>query len=178
MSRVGKQPVPVPNGVQISLQESEVSIKGPKGMLKMPLGSGVSVAQDGGHLLVSKTGSDKQAQSNYGTTRALLKNMIVGVTDGWKKSLELSGVGFTAKLDGGILSLAVGYSHEVKMPIPKDVKATVGKTSIELESCNKELVGQLAARIRKSCPPEPYLGKGIRYSNEKVRRKAGKAGKK
>ena len=178
MSRIGKQPVPVPGGVQVSIQEGAVSVKGPKGVLRMPLGAGVEVVQEGSSVIVQKTGSDKQAQANYGTTRAHLKNMILGVTDGWKRSLELSGVGYTAKLEGNVLTLAVGYSHEVKVLIPEDLKCSVGKTTIDLEGCSRDLVGQLASRIRKVRPPEPYLGKGIKFSNEKIRRKAGKTGKK
>ena len=178
MSRIGKQPVAVPNGVQVSVQEGAVSVKGPKGALQRALASGVAVAHENGQLIVSKTGQDKQAAANYGSMRAHLKNMVTGVTEGWKRSLELSGVGFTAKLDGQVLTLAVGYSHEVKLLMPKELKCTVAKTTIDLEGADKDLVGQIASKIRKVCPPEPYLGKGIKYSTEKVRRKAGKTGKK
>lgn len=178
MSRVGKKPVAIPGGVQVTVAENKVSVKGPKGSLETGIGGGVSVIQEGNTLIVNKTGEDKQSAANYGTTRAHIQNMVAGVTTGWKRALELSGVGFTARLDGEVLTLAVGYSHEVKLLIPAGLKCNVNRTTIELEGCSRELVGQVAARIRKVCPPEPYLGKGIKYSDEKVRRKAGKTGKK
>ena len=179
MSRVGKQPVVVPAGVKAGMMGEIVKIEGPKGSLECSIPRGVSVALEGGKLMVTAAGiADRQIKANYGTTRAHLNNMVLGVTKGWKRSLELSGIGFNAKVQGALLILAVGYSHDVKMEIPKGVKCAVNKNLIELESADKELLGTFAARIRKVRPPEPYLGKGVKFSEETVRRKAGKTGKK
>lgn len=181
MSRVGKQPIAIPSGVQAQIKGREVTIKGPKGQLSFSHGNGVKILQEGQILkvaLLDADTEDKQSRANYGTARAILNGMVLGVTTGWKKSLELNGVGFTAKLAGQILTLATGYSHDTKILVPKEVKCTINKNTIELESCNKEVLGTLASRIRRVCPPEPYLGKGIKYSDEKIRRKAGKTGKK
>jgi large subunit ribosomal protein L6 len=178
MSRVGKQPIVLPSGVTAGVSGRSVVITGPRGKLECSFGHGVEVSQKDNTLVVSPTVSDKQAQANYGTTRAHLNNMVKGVTQGWKRSLELSGVGFTAKVANDVLTLTCGFSHEVRLGIPSDVKCVVTKTVIELESYNKESLGTFAAKIRKTQPPEPYLGKGIRFSEESVRRKAGKTGKK
>lgn len=178
MSRVGKQPVVLPNGIQAEIKDNVVSMKGPKGALSMKLGSGVKVVNESGKLVVSTVNNDKQAQANYGTTRALLNNMVKGLTTGWKRSLEMNGVGFTAKIAGQNLTLSVGFSHDVTVILPKEIKCTVNKNVIELESNDRCLVGTYASKIRKVQPPEPYLGKGIKYAEEKIRRKAGKTGKK
>lgn len=181
MSRVGKQPVAIPSGVQAQVKGKEVTIKGPKGQLSFNLGNGVKIVQEGQVLkvaLLDENTEDKQSRSNYGTARAIINGMVLGVTTGWKKSLEMNGVGFTAKLAGQVLTLATGYSHDTKIHVPTGVKCTINKNTIELEACDKEVLGTLAARIRRVCPPEPYLGKGIKYSDEKIRRKAGKTGKK
>lgn len=178
MSRIGKQPVVVPSGVTASIESGAVLVKGPKGQLRYTPGNGVKVVFEGGKLLVSGDTSDKQAKADFGSARAHLNNMVKGVTEGWKRALELNGVGFNAKLQGQTLVLSVGYSHEVKMEMPKDVKCVINKNIVELESFDKNLVGVVAARIRKVCPPEPYLGKGIKYTHETIRRKAGKTGKK
>jgi len=178
MSRVGKQPIKIPDGVKVAIMQGQVEVAGPRDKLVHTLGSGVSVANEDGHIVVNMVGRDKQAKANFGTTRALLNNMVEGVTKGWKRSLELSGVGFNAKMSGQTLTLVVGFSHDVNMEIPKEVNCVVTKTTIQLESSDKELVGSIAAKIRGVKPPEPYLGKGIKYSDEVVRRKAGKTGKK
>lgn len=178
MSRVGKMPVTIPGGVTAEVKAGRVQIAGPNGRLEYTVPSGISVVHAEGQLQVSNEGSDRQSRANFGTTRAHLNNMVLGVTQGWKRSLELFGVGFNAKLQGQVLTLAVGFSHEVKIDIPQEVKCNVTKSSIELTSPNKELVGTLAANIRKVQPPEPYLGKGIKFTEETVRRKAGKTGKK
>jgi large subunit ribosomal protein L6 len=178
MSRVGKQPVALPKEVTAEVKEDKVSMKGPKGSLSMSLGKGVKVSSEAGNLLVAMIGSDAQAKANWGTTRAKLNNMVKGVTVGWKRTLEMNGVGFTAKLAGQNLTLAVGFSHDVTVVLPKEIKCTVTKNVIDLESVDRELVGTFAAKIRKVQPPEPYLGKGIKYAEEKIRRKAGKTGKK
>jgi large subunit ribosomal protein L6 len=178
MSRIGKQPVTVPSGVTASVESGAVFVKGPKGQLRYTPGSGVKVVFEGGKLVLSADTSNKQTKADFGSARAHLNNMVKGVTEGWKRGLELNGVGFNAKLQGDILVLSVGYSHEVKLDMPKDVKCVITKNVIELESFDKNLVGVVAARIRKVCPPEPYLGKGIKYTHETIRRKAGKTGKK
>lgn len=178
MSRVGKQPVVLPQGVQADIRENMVSLKGPKGTLSLRLGTGVKVVSESGKLLVTPLKTDAQSKANYGTTRAHLNNMVKGLTVGWKQSLEMNGVGFGAKLNGQNLVLSVGFSHDVTVPLPKEIKCTVGKNTIDLESADRELLGTYASKIRKVQPPEPYLGKGIKYANEKIRRKAGKTGKK
>lgn len=178
MSRIGKLPIEVPSGVQVTVDGSVVFVKGPKGTLTRSIGHGISVSADGQAVRVSKVGSSRQSDADFGTTRAIIQTMVTGVSTGWKRALELSGVGFTAKLGGAELVLSCGFSHEVRIPVPSGVTCNVGKTSIECESCDKELVGRFASTIRSVQPPEPYLGKGIRYSNEVVRRKAGKTGKK
>lgn len=178
MSRVGKLPVDLPAGVSVTVKGDVFSVKGPKGSLERRMGRGVQIKVDGSRALVEIVGTDPQSRANYGTTRAHLRNMVKGVSEGWKRSLELSGVGFSAKLNGNNLVLSVGFSHEVTMPLPASVKCVANKTSVEMESFDKEELGSFAARVRQVQPPEPYLGKGIRYANEVVRRKAGKTGKK
>ncbi len=178
MSRIGKLPVAVPQGVKGAIAGNVVSVEGPKGKLSFSVRPGVKVEMAEGNFVVSMTGSDAQSKADYGTTRATINNMVQGVSKGWKRVLELNGVGFAAKLQGKNLVLAVGFSHEVSMELPAEIKANVQKNSIELESANRELVGTFAAKIRQVQPPEPYLGKGIKYAEEKVRRKAGKTGKK
>jgi large subunit ribosomal protein L6 len=178
MSRIGKLPVVVPQGVKAAVAGAIVSVEGPKGKLSFSVRPGVKVEVTDGKFVVSLVGSDAQAKTDYGTTRAILNNMVKGVSAGWKKTLELHGVGYTAKIQGKNLVLAVGFSHDVVMEIPEQIKATVNKNILDLESNDRELLGTFAAKIRDTQPPEPYLGKGIRYSDEKVRRKAGKTGKK
>lgn len=176
MSRIGKKPVVVPKGVKISIDSANVSVEGPKGKLSYTLGRGVSAAQEGGEVHVKLLSiGDKQARANYGTARASIQNMVTGVTQGWKRSLEMNGVGYNAKLQGQNIVLSVGFSHEVPLHVPKEIKCTVGKTTIDLEGPDVEVLGTLAARIRKVQPPEPYLGKGVKYIEEKIRRKVGKS---
>ena len=183
MSRIGKQPVNIPNGVKASIQGSLVSIEGPGGKLNCTVGRGVSVSQQDGVLLVKmEEVTDrrlaKQIKANYGTARALINNMVIGVTKGWKRSLEMVGVGYSAALKGQVLEIAAGFSHPVEFKIPKELKLTVGKTTIDIQSADRDMMGVFAARVRKVRPPEPYLGKGIKYTEETIRRKAGKTGKK
>lgn len=178
MSRIGKQPLEIPNGVQATVQNDTVSIKGPKGALSYTLGRGVGVEQKDGKLIFVLSSEDKQSRANWGTARARVDNMVEGVTKGWKRALEMNGVGYNPKVAGQLLTLNCGFSHEVKIEVPKEIKISVNKTTIDLESADRELLGTLAANIRKVQPPEPYLGKGIKYSDEKIRRKAGKTGKK
>jgi large subunit ribosomal protein L6 len=178
MSRIGKLPVALPQGVKGSVSGSVVSIEGPKGKLSYSVRPGVKVELVDGNFVVSMVGSDMQAKADYGTTRATINNMVKGVSAGWKKTLELNGVGYTAKLQGKNLVLAVGFSHDVTMQIPDAIKCAVTKNVVELESSDREMLGTFAAKVRDVQPPEPYLGKGIKYSDEKIRRKAGKTGKK
>ncbi|MFN4894171.1 MAG: 50S ribosomal protein L6 [Pseudomonadota bacterium] len=178
MSRIGKLPVALPQGVKGAVSGSVVSIEGPKGKLSFAVRPGIKVELVDGSFVVSMTGSDAQAKADYGTARATINNMVKGVSTGWKKTLELNGVGYTAKLQGKNLVLAVGFSHDVTMQVPDAIKCTVNKNVVELESSDREILGTFAAKVRDVQPPEPYLGKGIKYSDEKIRRKAGKTGKK
>lgn len=178
MSRIGKLPVALPQGVKGVVSGDVVSVEGPKGKLSFRIRPGIKVEVVDGSFIVSMTGTDSQTNTHYGTARATINNMVKGVSTGWKKTLELHGVGYTAKLQGKNLVLAVGFSHDVTMLIPDAIKCSVTKNVIDLESSDRELLGTFAAKVRDVQPPEPYLGKGIKYSDEKVRRKAGKTGKK
>jgi large subunit ribosomal protein L6 len=178
MSRIGKSPVQVPQGAKVSLQGNTIAVEGPKGSLSFKPGAGVTIKQEGANVIVSLEGEDRQSKSNWGTARATINNMCSGVVKGWKRSLEMNGVGFGAKMAGQNLTLTVGFSHDVVMELPKSIRCTVTKNVIELESADRQLVGMYAAKIRKVQPPEPYLGKGIKYAEEKIRRKAGKTAKK
>lgn len=180
MSRLARKPVIVPSGVKVSLNAGLLSIEGPKGKLQNKIGSGVDVKVEGSQISFTKGGDDKVSRANLGTAKALVNNMVLGVTQGWKRSLELVGVGYKADVQGGkFLNLVLGFSHPVKFEIPKEIKLVVDKaTIINMESCDRQLLGNFAAKVRKVKPPEPYLGKGIKYSDEAVRRKAGKTGKK
>jgi large subunit ribosomal protein L6 len=182
MSRIGKMPVKIPAAVQTTVQGDLLTMKGPKGNLQLTLAPGISVSRDGEVLKVVTSRDDAQTNATFGTTRARIAGMVLGVTQGWKKSLELVGVGYGATVKpagaGQVLTLNVGFSHDVIMNIPKDVKVTVEKTTVHFESADKELLGTVVANVRKVKPPEPYLGKGIKGTTEKIRRKAGKTGKK
>ncbi|RMD85976.1 MAG: 50S ribosomal protein L6 [Candidatus Dadabacteria bacterium] len=177
MSRVGKLPVTLPEGVKAEVNGSMVKIEGPKGKMEHTIPAGVKASVKDGTLCVEIDSNSKQARANWGTVRSLLNNSVIGVKDGWKKRLELHGVGYGAKLNGNELVLTVGLAHDVKFTVPDGIKCSVQKSAIDLESVDKQLVGNFAARVRKARPPEPYLGKGIRIAGEHVRRKAGKAGK-
>lgn len=181
MSRVGKLPIQIPEKVTVEVKDDQVQVKGPKGSLQHPIGRRVDVKVEDGEISVALAPGQRatrQATANWGTTRSIISNMIVGVTDGWSKELELQGVGFTASLSGKSLTLATGYSHKSTVSIPDGINCKVEKQSIVLEGQDRQLVGLMAAKIRDVCPPEPYLGKGIRYKDEQVKRKAGKAGAK
>lgn len=178
MSRIGKLPIPVPAGVEVKLTDETVSVKGPKGTLERKLPPKVEVKLDEGEVKVSPVDfEDRVSRSMYGLTRSLIANMVQGVQTPYKKSLEVIGVGYRAELKGETLNLQVGLSHDVNVTIPKAVDCKVDKlTTIHLESIDKELVGRLAAEIRAYRPCEPYKGKGIKYTDERVRRKEGKTG--
>ena len=178
MSRVGKQPVGIPSGVKVSMKDNQIHVEGPKGKLALPVLPLVKVDIEDQQVVFSGELNSRQSKANWGTLRAHLNNSVIGVTTGWSKKLELQGVGFTAVQKGNTITLATGYSHKTDVEIPTGVTAQVEKQSISLESCNRELLGRVAAKLRDVCPPEPYLGKGVRYSDEQVRRKAGKTGAK
>ena len=175
MSRIGKQPVALPAGISAQVADGTVTLKGPKGELSLKLPDTVAVALEGNVLNVARTGDDKQSRADHGTTRALLQNIVVGVKDGYSRDLEIQGVGFKANIAGNKLTLNVGYSHPVEYVVPAGVAvAVVDGTQIKVSGIDKQLVGQVSARIRSFRPPEPYKGKGVRYKDERVRRKAGK----
>lgn len=178
MSRIGKMPVALPKGVTVSIDGSTVKVKGPKGELSQTFNQDMTIAQEDGKLVVTKP-EDPAYDAMHGLVRALLNNMVKGVSDGFSKTLEIEGVGYRGELQGKNLVLALGYSHPVPVPAPAGINFTVDKSQrvITIEGADKQMVGQVAANIRSLRPPEPYKGKGIRYQGEKVRRKAGKAGK-
>lgn len=179
MSRIGKLPVPVPKGVTVAVDGHNVSVKGPKGTLMRDFHPEISIELENGVLAVKRPSDSRQHRALHGLTRSLLNNMIVGVSKGFTKSLEIEGVGYRAEMQGTTLVLNVGYSHPVEFKPLTNMSFAVenrNKTVI-VSGIDKELVGEIAAQIRRTRPPEPYKGKGIRYSTEVVRRKAGKTGK-
>lgn len=179
MSRIGNLPVAVPAGVEIDIgDDNQVTVKGPRGTLSQRFSSNMVLARDNGAVLVQRPDNRRENRSLHGLTRTLLNNMVLGVTDGYKRDLEIQGVGYRAALDGSALVLSVGFSHPVRMTPPEGVSyALDGNTRLSVLGIDKQAVGEEAARIRRVRPPEPYKGKGIRYAGERVRRKAGKAGK-
>ena len=179
MSRIGRLPIDIPNGVQVNLNGSDVSVKGPKGEMKRLFSSSIGITLENNQLSFTRNSENPADRAMHGTTRAVLANMIHGVSKGFEVVLEVEGVGYRAEMDGKNLALFVGYSHPVKMEPPAGVTfETDAKTrQIKVSGFDKELIGQIAANIRKVRPPEPYHGKGLRYLGERVRRKAGKAGK-
>ena len=179
MSRIGRAPIPVPDGVDVSIVESHVTVKGPKGTLERDLPREITIRQDDGMLLVERPDDERAHRALHGLTRSLVNNMVVGVTIGFRKDLEIVGVGYRAIAKGpSTVELAVGYSHPVIIEAPAGVTFEVpAPTRLSVVGSNKEDVGQVAADIRAVRKPEPYKGKGIRYAGEVVRRKAGKAAK-
>ncbi len=175
MSRVANAPVAIPKGVEASLSGSQISVKGSKGTLQLDLHELVGVAQEGEELKVSAKNESREAGAMAGTFRSLINNMVVGVSEGFEKKLELQGVGYRAKASGKTVNLTVGYSHPIDYQLPDGVTAdTPTQTEIVITGADKQLVGQVAAEIREFRPPEPYKGKGIRYANERVFRKEAK----
>ena len=179
MSRIGKAPIPVPSGVDVSVAERHIVVKGPKGSLERDLPGTITVRQDGDTLLVERPDDQRQTRAMHGLVRSLVNNMVVGVTDGFVKELEIVGVGYRAIPKGNdALEMALGFSHPVEVKAPTGVTFEVSTPNrITVRGFDKELVGQVAADIRKLRKPEPYKGKGVRYLDEKVVRKAGKSGK-
>jgi large subunit ribosomal protein L6 len=179
MSRIGKKPVPVPAGVTVTVEGSRVKVKGPKGELAWAFQPEIGFEQKDGEVQVTRPTDSKEHRALHGLSRALLANMIEGVTNGYRKTLEIIGVGYRAEKKGDELVLTVGYSHQVKYPQPEGISlSTTSPTVVVVEGIDKAMVGQVAAEIRSVRPPEPYKGKGIRYQGEQVRRKAGKTGAK
>jgi large subunit ribosomal protein L6 len=179
MSRIGKKPIAIPNKVTVDIQGSEIVVKGPKGTLQRILPSLIAVEQNGDTLQVNPENNSRTARERHGLSRTLVANMVDGVSKGFEKRLEIIGVGYRAQAQGKKLTLNVGYSKPVEMEMPEGISVAVEKnTEVIVSGIDKEVVGNTAARIRAVRPPEPYKGKGIRYSGEAVRRKAGKTGKK
>ena len=178
MSRVGKMPIVVPRGVEVKVDGANVTVKGPKGELSREINPEMVLEQTDGQIFVSRPSDQSRHRAQHGLTRALVNNMVTGVSEGFAKTLEMQGVGYRAQMQGPDLVLAIGFSHPVNIPPPPGIEFEVEGTSrIIIRGINREQVGQVAADVRKIRPPEPYKGKGIRYLGEYVRRKAGKAGK-
>ncbi len=177
MSRVGKRPIPIPDGVTVNLADGVVQVKGPKGTLSERMPPRIEVAIEGGQITVKRPDDRKQSRALHGLARALVANMVKGVTEQFKRELEIQGVGYRADVQGGKVVLNVGFSHPVEAEIPKGLKVSVDRNVvIKIEGPSHQQVGQFAADLRAIRPPEPYKGKGIRYVGERVRRKVGKAG--
>jgi large subunit ribosomal protein L6 len=179
MSRIGRKLIPVPAGVDVTITGQTVSVKGPKGTLSHVLAEPITVRQENGELAVERPNDERKAKELHGLSRTLVANMVVGVTDGYRKSLEISGTGYRVQQKGTDLEFALGFSHPVTVVAPEGITFTVERpTLFHIAGIDKQLVGEIAAKIRKIRPPEPYKGKGIKYQGEIIRRKAGKAGKK
>jgi large subunit ribosomal protein L6 len=179
MSRIGKLPIEIPQGVKITYKDSVVKVEGPKGTLSRPIMDGVSVDVSEKSLVVNRVDDGIKSRSAHGLTRTLINNMVTGVTKGFETALEISGVGYRAEAKGDVLNLSLGYSHPIAFELPKGIIVEVDKmTKVLVKGIDKELVGQTAAKIRAFRGPEPYKGKGIKYAGEAILRKAGKTGKK
>ena len=179
MSRIGRAPIAVPAGVEVTINGSHITVKGPKGTLEREIAPSISVAQDGAVLKVSRATDGKQDRSLHGLTRTLIANMIIGVTEGFSKKLQINGVGYRCEKKGNEVFLKIGYSHEVSVKENEDIQLVVpDANTIIVKGIDKQKVGQFAAEIRGKRPPEPYKGKGIKYDYEVIRRKVGKSGKK
>jgi large subunit ribosomal protein L6 len=176
MSRIGKVPVVVPDKVEVTIKLPQVTVKGPKGTLVHNLNNLVKAELNGKQVIVKPLNEEKESLSQWGTARTIINNMVVGVSAGFVKSLEFNGVGYKASVSGNILQLSLGYSHTIDFALPTGITAKVNKNQIDIEGSNKELVGQVAAKVRSFRPPEPYKGKGLKYTTETIIRKAGKAG--
>ena len=175
MSRIGKQPIAIPPKVKVEVKGQKVSVEGPKGKLQFDLPRHTSLKVEGGNVHVSRQGDDAQAKALHGLSRALVNNMVKGVSEGFVKKLEIQGVGFKAAVQGKTVNMVLGYSHPINYPIPDQIKVVVEEnTKITIEGPDKQVVGQVASELRSFYPPEPYKGKGVRYVGEHVQRKEGK----
>jgi large subunit ribosomal protein L6 len=178
MSRIGKLPIPVPDGVDVTIEGNHVAVKGPKGELSRDIAPELRVFREDGVLRVERPNDEKRSRELHGLTRTLVANMVTGVTMGYRKGLEITGVGYRAQLVGRKLQLSLGYSHPIEIDPPEGISFEVeNPTRLAVVGIDRELVGHVAARVRATRKPEPYKGKGVRYAGEVVRRKAGKAGK-
>ena len=180
MSRIGKMPIAIPDGVTVEVAENnKVTVKGPKGTLERTLPAEITIEQKDGQIVVTRPNDLKRSRSLHGLTRTLINNMVVGVSQGYEKVLEINGVGYRASKAGNVLTLQLGYSHPVEMTDPEGIESVCEtQTKIIIKGIDKEKVGQYAANIREKRPPEPYKGKGIKYADEHIRRKVGKTGAK
>jgi large subunit ribosomal protein L6 len=177
MSRIGKQPIGIPDGVTVNVANGEVEAKGPTGTLRCVVPDGIGAKVEEGRLVFERPDDSKGSRARHGLARALANNMVVGVSEGFNKRLEIEGVGYRADVRGKVLNLLLGFSHPVAMQIPEGLKVSVeANTTLTIEGADKQSVGQFASDVRSLRPPEPYKGKGIRYHNEHIRRKVGKAG--
>ena len=178
MSRIGRLPIPVPSGVDVTIEGRRVTVKGPKGSLSRELHPDMTVSREDDKIVVSRPTEQKTHKQLHGLTRSLVNNMVVGVTDGYRKGLEITGVGYRAVKQGEKLVLSLGYSHQIEIEPPSGIAFELeNPTRLAVVGIDKELVGEMAAKIRSTRKPEPYKGKGVRYAGEQIRRKAGKAGK-
>jgi len=180
MSRIGKLPISVPAGVTITVQDTVVTVKGPKGVLTQEIDPNITVTVDGGVCTVSRQDDEKQNRAFHGLYRSLIQNMVVGVSEGYKKTLELVGVGYRVSNQGQVLEFALGYTHNIFLGLPAEIKIETKSERnqnpvVILESCDKQLIGQVCAKIRSFRKPEPYKGKGVKFAGEVLRRKAGKS---
>ncbi len=178
MSRIGKKPIAIPDKVDVKIDGLTVNVKGPNGQLGYTFAEGVTIAQEDKNIVVKPVEAVSNSGSLWGMTRTLVSNMVVGVTAGFTKKLAFTGVGYKAASQGDTLVLNLGYSHPIEYKLPQGITVKAGKGTIEISGCDKELVGFVAAKVRSFRPPEPYKGKGIRYADENIIRKAGKAGAK
>jgi large subunit ribosomal protein L6 len=175
VSRIGKQPIAVPDGVEITIEPELVKVKGPKGELEERVSRQIGVAQENGEIVVSRSTDRGEHRALHGLTRSLIANMVTGVTEGFERRLQIQGVGYRAQLKGKALEMSLGYSHPVTVEAPEGIEFEVPQpTEVVVRGIDKQLVGEVAARIRKRRPPEPYKGKGVRYADEQVTRKVGK----
>ena len=178
MSRIGRLPITIPDGVDVTIDGRTLTVKGPKGQLSRELHPDMNVSREDGSIVVTRPTEQKVHKQLHGLTRTLVNNMVVGVTDGYRKGLEITGVGYRAALSGRKLTLNLGYSHPIEIDPPEGIAFEVeNPTRLAVVGIDKELVGRIAAKVRSTRKPEPYKGKGVRYAGEQVRRKAGKAGK-
>lgn len=177
MSRIGKLPIKVPNGVNVVINDSEIVVTGPKGELKQPTVPGITIKQEGDEVLVTRADDERQNRSKHGLMRSLISSMVLGVSEGFSKKLELHGVGYRVALSGSDLKLSLGLSHEAIYKVPQDITIGVEQNTVTVTGISKQRVGQVAAEIRALKKPEPYKGKGIRYEGEYIIRKSGKSGK-
>jgi large subunit ribosomal protein L6 len=175
MSRIGRKPVAIPKGVSLSQKAGSFSVKGPKGELSKPLPSGVTIKLEASEAVIARADDSRENRARHGLVRAHLANMVKGVTEGWKRELEINGVGYRAEVSGDSVTFALGYSHPIVFKLPKSVSAKVEKNRLTLVSADKDELGQISAKMRELRPPEPYKGKGVKYVEEVIKKKVGKA---